>query len=118
MSRRRTRVLPVEGSVAIPEGYLLALEVELEARGSLPELSQGARLELAHALACDAEADSHLLERLRGLSVEAETQRHDAAHPRAEPPQRACQLARAEHLGGGLVRLVGLRVLDQVAVNA
>ena len=57
---------------AVQATRLLGAEVELERGSDRAELAQSARLELADALAGDAEVGADLLERLRGLAVEAE----------------------------------------------
>ena len=51
---------------------LFGAEVELQRRSDRAQLAQGARLELADALAGDAEVGADLFERLRGLAVEPE----------------------------------------------
>ncbi len=52
------------------------------------------------------------------VPVEAEAQSQHPAHARVEPLERAGELLRAQSLGGRRVRTIGLRVLDQVAVEA
>src|SRR2546430_14503389 len=82
---------------------LLAAEVELEAWSDHPQLAEGAGLELAHALAGDAEVGTDLLERLRGLAVEAEAAREHVAHPRREATQCFGELGGLErHRGRGI----------------
>ena len=99
---------PSVGREAAPEGLarsdLLrrlrsAAEVELEPGRDHAQLAQGARLELADALAGDAEADTDLFERLRNRAVEAEALGEDVAHARVQAVERRGQLGRAEPLG-------------------
>src|SRR5437868_11459118 len=97
---------------------LLAAEVQLEARSDHPQLAESAGLELAHALAGDAEVGPDLLERLRGLAVEAEPPREHVAHPRREATQCLGELGGLEHRRSRGIRAGGVRVLDQVAVEA
>src|SRR4051812_27232138 len=97
---------------------LFVADVELQRRRHRAELAQGAGLELAHALARDAEPDADLLERPRLLPVQPEAKRQHVAHARVQPEQRLRQLDRAKLLRRRLVGLVGVDVLDQVGVDA
>src|SRR5690349_11710150 len=90
----------------------------LEPGGREPQLAQGARLELADALARDAELRADLFERLRRLAVEAEAEREHPAHARVQLIERPGKLPRARLLGRLLVRREGMDVFDQVAVEA
>ena len=71
---------------------LLGPEVVLEAGSGQAKLAQCARLELADALARDAELRSHLFERVRRLAVEAEAKREHAAHARVQLLERSREL--------------------------
>ena len=64
-----------------------------ESGAAMPQLAQRARLELAHALARDAEPGADLFERLRRLAVETEAQREHAAHARVQMRERVRELA-------------------------
>src|SRR5581483_1784008 len=97
---------------------LLRAQVVLEVGSHRAELPQGPRLELAHPLAGDAESGTDLFERPRRRAVEAEAKAEDVLHARVEVRERFLHLGRAEPLGRRRMRLVGLRVLDQVAVEA
>src|SRR5947207_13207421 len=52
---------------------LLGAKIQLQAWRDDAQLAEGARLELADALAGDAERRADFLERLRGVAVEAES---------------------------------------------
>src|SRR4051794_22374278 len=71
----RAVLLDEEEARGVRVDHRLRPEIELEIGSSDAQLAQGARLELADALARDAEAGADLLERLRRSAVEAETQR-------------------------------------------
>src|SRR6187200_1271106 len=105
----------------IPRGYprprLLLRQVELEVRCDRAKLAQRARLELADALARDPETRPDLLERLRLLAVEPEAEREHLAHARVEAVERANEFAVSHRVGSRQLWPVGLRVLDQVAVE-
>ena len=90
----------------------------LEVRRDDAQLAQRPRLELADALAGDAEAAADLLERPRLLAVEAEAEREHVAHARVQRLECRGKLGRAEVRRRRLVRLLGVGVLDQVAVEA
>src|SRR3954468_5481312 len=93
-------------------------QVKLEPRRRHAELAEGPRLELADSLAGDAEAVADLFERLRLFAVEAEAQGEHVPHTWIQAGERSRHLARAQPLGGRLVRLRRVHVLDQVAVEA
>src|SRR5918995_2174188 len=97
---------------------LLGLEVELEARRDRAELPQGARLQLADALACDPELAADLLERLRLLAVEPEAKYQHALHARVQAGERPSELACAVVLRRDAGGRIGILVLDQVGVEA
>src|SRR3954468_10748738 len=96
---------------------LLGAQVEREPRSDRAQLAQGARLELADALAGDAEVGADLLERLRRLAVEAEAAVDDVAHAVVEAQERFSELDRARRLRVHRLRRRSLAVLDQVAVH-
>src|SRR5829696_7439112 len=93
---------------------LFGFEVQLQPRCDRPQLAKRARLELANALARDAELAADLLERLRLLAAEAEAQRQHALHARVQPGESAGELAGPEVLRGRAGGRLGLLVLDQV----
>jgi len=90
----------------------------LEVRRDDAQLAERPRLELADALTGDSEAAADLLERPRLLAVEAEPEGEHVPHPRVQLLECRGKLGRAEVRRRGLVRLLGVRVLDQVAVEA
>ena len=94
------------------------MQVELERGSDGAKLAQSPRLQLSHTFACDAEIGADFFEGLGGLAVEAEAAREHMAHARSEPLQSLRELGRAEMLSRGRVGPLGLRVLDQVAVEA
>src|SRR5207248_10364735 len=96
----------------------LAAEVQLEVGRDGAELAEGARLELPHALAGDAETGADLFERLRLAVLEAEPKGEHALHARVQVLERVRELDRAQPLRGRLVGLVGVDVLDEVGVEA
>src|SRR5262245_55333835 len=98
-------------------GVPLGAQVELQARRDGAELPQGARLELADALAGDAEVGADLLERLRLLAVETEAALGHVAHARVQPLERLRELGRARVLRRLLLGRGGAVVLDQVGVH-
>ena len=90
---------------------------ELEAGRDRAELAQGTRLELPDTFAGDAEADADLFERHGRLAGEAE--RCSSVRACAGRASPALHGARSTAAGRGLrVRLLGLRVLDHVPVEA
>src|SRR5206468_4005408 len=95
-----------------------ALEVELELGRHHSKLAERSGLELTHPLTRDAEAGADLFERLRRLAVEPEPACEDEPHAGVEVVERLCQLGLPQPCCRLGVRLVGLRVLDQVAVEA
>ena len=106
------------GTPVAGRGLLGLVEVQLQPRRDVAQFPQRARLELADPLAGDAETDADLLERLGMVPVEAEAQSENPAHARVESLERAGELLGAQSLGSRGVWAVGLRVLDQVAVEA
>src|SRR4249919_3360660 len=96
---------------------LVACEIKLETRRDGAQLSQSTGLELAHALARDAEPGSHFLERLRIGVMQTEAQRQHVTHAWVEPRKRLLQLRLAEIRRRGHVGTFRLHVLDQVAVQ-
>ena len=91
-------------------------DVELQAGRDRAQLAQRARLELADALAGDAEAVADLLERVRPVALEAEPHREHVAHARVERLERLGELPGAQVRRRLLARVVGAVVLDQVRV--
>src|SRR5262249_40820434 len=92
-------------------------EIQVQARRGLPQLAQRARLELADALAGDPELLPDLLERPRGLAVQAEPPLDDEAHPRLERAQRLLELDGSHVVGRRGLGPLDVLVLDQVAVE-
>src|SRR5687768_7126529 len=80
-------------------GELLGAEVELEVGGGELELTERSRLELAHALAGDAELGADLLERLGRLTQKTEAQLEHVPHALGELVESALQLDAAEQVG-------------------
>src|SRR5581483_1833089 len=99
-------------------GRLLVAQVEGELGGERAQLPERPRLELAHALARDAELAADRLERLRLPAREAEPALEDVLQPRLEPLERGGELGRLQALGGRALRLLHALVLDQVGVQA
>src|SRR5262249_60622095 len=91
---------------------ILRTQVVLEIGRNRAQLAQRTRLELADALARDAETGTDLFECLRGLAVETEPQREDAAQARVESQQRSRQLLAAELVRRRVVGTIGIDVLD------
>ena len=74
----------------------------------MAQLAQRARLELADALACDAQLGTDVFERARALTVEAEAQDENTLHAGCEPLQRIRELAVPVLDRRALVRLGGV----------
>src|SRR5690606_21179758 len=103
------------GRVARRSGAERVDQLPVLGRAGVAELGQRLGLDLADALAGEAEAAADLVERQRAVGVEAEPEREDLALAGREVGEEGPQVLALDGGDRGLERRLRRRVLEQVA---